>query len=122
VKRLGLAALALAILAPPAPGSRPHAGTAVGVAEREYRISPYRRVVPPGLVRLNIRNFGEDAHDLVVRSGDGRVVAASGDIRSGRTAILTARFRRPGTYRLVCTRADHAARGMVARLRVRGRH
>jgi plastocyanin len=122
--RLALAALALLALlalAAPAPASSPRKGIAVGVAEREFRISLYRHRVRPGLVRLNIRNLGEDSHNVVVRSRRGRVLATSGDIRSGRTATLAVRLRRPGVYRLLCTKADHTARGMKARLRVRRR-
>ena len=118
MKRLAVAAFALALAAPPAPASRPAKGTAVGIAEREFRISLYRRTVRPGLVRLNVRNLGEDTHDLVVRSRRGRILATSGDIRSGRTATLSVRLRRAGTYRLLCTKANHTARGMKARLRV----
>ena len=102
-----LAALALAAPA-----------TSVGVAEREFRISVYRPAVQPGPVRFNVRNFGEDVHNLVVRGPRG-FRAASGDIRAGDKATLTVRLRRPGTYRLLCTKADHVARGMAARLRVR---
>jgi plastocyanin len=121
VRRLAVTALALAAVAAPAPASPSRAGTAVGVAEREFRISLYRRAVRPGLVRLNVRNLGEDAHNLVVRTRRGRTLASSGDIRSERTASLSVRLRRPGTYLLLCTKADHKARGMKARLRVRRR-
>jgi plastocyanin len=118
MRRLLLAAFVLALAASPAPASRPAKGTAVGIAEREFRISLYRHTVRPGLVRLNVRNLGEDAHNLVVRSRRGRILATTGDIRSGRTATLSVRLRRAGTYRLLCTKADHTARGMKARLRV----
>ena len=121
MRRLAVTALALTAVAAPAPASSPRAGTAVGVAEREFRISLYRRAVRPGLIRLNVRNLGEDTHNVVVRSGRGRTLAASEDIRAGRTATLTVRLRRPGVYRLLCTKADHTARGMKVRLRVRRR-
>jgi plastocyanin len=88
------------------------ANTAVGVSEREYRISVYRKTVPPGMVRFNVTNFGEDAHDLTVKTKRGTVLAASDEIRSERTATLKVRLTKPGTYRLVCLRLDHAARGM----------
>jgi hypothetical protein len=117
MRRLALAAVALGLLAAPAPASAPK-GTPVGVAEREFRISLYRKSVRPGLVRFNVRNLGEDTHDLVVRTRRGRVLATSGDIRAGRTATLSVRLRRAGIYRLLCTKADHTKRGMKARLRV----
>ena len=53
---------ALALAAPAAAAARP---TAVGVGEREWRIALYRPWVPAGLVKFNVRNFGEDGHDLV---------------------------------------------------------
>ena len=86
--------------------------TAVGVAEREFRISPYRRSVPPGAVKFNVKNFGEDVHDLVVLSPRGRKLGTTGEIGAGDQAVLRLKLRTPGVYRLVCTQADHTARGM----------
>jgi plastocyanin len=103
-----------------AAAARPHARTtAVGVSEREYRISVYRRTVAPGTVRFNVTNFGEDAHDLTVVTTRGTVLAASGEIRSDRQATVKVRLTRPGTYGLVCLKLDHAARGMHATVVVR---
>jgi len=95
------------------------ANTAVGVSEREYRISVYRRTVPPGTVRFNVTNFGEDAHDFTVTTRRGTVLASLPEIRSERQATLKVRLTRPGTYRLLCTQLDHAARGMRATVVVR---
>jgi plastocyanin len=94
-------------------------GTAVGVSEREFRISPYRKTVPPGVVRFNVKNFGEDVHDLVVVSPKGRKLGTTGEIRSGEQSILRLKLKSQGTYRLVCTQADHGARGMKSRITVR---
>ena len=94
--------------------------TSVGVAEREFRVSLYRVRVRPGFVKLNVRNFGEDTHDLVVRGPHpfvrerGRIV----ELRAGRRGTLRVRLRREGRYAVVCTLADHEARGMRATLRV----
>ena len=93
--------------------------TAVGVAQREFRIAVYRRTVRPGTVRFNVRNYGEDAHNLVVRGPRGFRPVATPEIRSGQRASLTVRLRRSGTYTLLCTTADHLARGMRAKLTVR---
>jgi hypothetical protein len=101
-----------------APAARP---TAVGVAEREWRISLYRSRVPVGRVRLNAHNFGEDGHDLAVRTRSGRVLGAVAEIRPDQTATLVLRLRRPGRYRLFCSIAGHEQRGMRALLRVRRR-
>jgi plastocyanin len=115
--------VAAALLVAALPGAAAHSATprstAVGVSEREWRISLYRRTVSPGLVRFNVTNFGEDAHDLAVLAPDGRTLAQSPEIRSDRRHTLTVRLTRPGTYRLLCTKLDHPARGMRASLRVR---
>ena len=94
-------------------------GTSVGVSEREFRIAPYRRTVPPGSVKFNVKNFGEDVHDLVVVSPKGRTLGTTGEIAAGGLGVLRVRLRTPGVYRLVCTQADHAARGMKSRITVR---
>ena len=93
--------------------------TAVGVGEREFKISVYRRTVPPGEVRFNVQNFGQDAHNLVVLGRSGRPIATSAEIRAGRRLTLTTKLRRQGTYRLICTTADHTRRGMSAKLVVK---
>jgi plastocyanin len=100
-------------------GSLDTKATAVGVAEREFRISPYRRTVPTGTLKFNVRNFGEDVHDLVVVSPKGRRLGTTGEIRAGNQAVLRLKLNSPGTYRLVCTQGDHAARGMKSRIVVR---
>ena len=121
-RRAIAAALALAALAAAAPagaGPLDATGTPVGVAEREFRISPYRREVPTGTLKFNVRNFGEDVHDLVVVSPRGRRLGSTGAIRSGKQGVLRVKLNSPGTYRLVCTQGDHAARGMRSRIVVR---
>ena len=122
-RRLAAAALAAlaatgagAAAAAPSPEGRD--ATAVGVSQREFRITAYRKVVPPGPVRFNVRNFGEDTHNLVVRGPRG-VLAVSGDIDSGTTVAVAATLRRPGRYSLLCTRADHLRRGMRTSVTVR---
>jgi plastocyanin len=96
----------------------PRRAVAVGVAEREFTISAYRRTVPPGRVRFNVTNFGEDTHNLVIRGPRG-YTATSEEIRAGRRTTLETTLRRPGTYRLLCTQADHLGRGMRTKIVVR---
>ena len=91
--------------------------TAVGVAQREFHITPYRRSVPVGAVKLNIRNYGEDVHNIVVRGPRG-FTAVGPDVDSGSGASWTVKLRRPGTYSLLCTRANHLKLGMKAKLKV----
>ena len=119
---LGLAAAAAAALAGgggASAGPLDATGTAVGVSEREFRIAPYRRTVPPGVVRLNVKNFGEDVHDLVVVSPRGRQIGSTGEIGAGQQGLLRLKLNKPGVYRLLCTQADHTARGMKSRITVR---
>ena len=91
--------------------------TAVGVAQREFHITPYRRSVPVGAVKLNIRNYGEDVHNLVIR-GPGRVTLVGPDVEAGSGATFVVKLRRPGTYSLLCTRANHLSLGMKSKLKV----
>ena len=95
--------------------------TAVGVGEREWRISLYRSEVPTGRVKLNVRNFGEDGHDLAIRTASGRVLGAIGEVRPRRSATLSVRLRKPGRYRVFCSLEGHEAKGMHAVLRVKRR-
>ena len=122
MRRLAGILAALAVAAPAAvaagPGPLPSGGTAVGVAQREFHVSAYRRTVPPGLVRLNVRNYGEDVHNLVVRGPRGYFVTGP-DVSSGDSMTMAVRLRREGTYQLLCTRADHLSRGMKTKLVVR---
>jgi len=117
------AALAVVVATVPAApaAKRPAASTAVGVSQREFRLTPYRTRVPVGEVRFNVTNFGEDVHDLVVRDARGRVLARSAEVEAGGRLTLAVRLKR-GRYRLSCDVADHAERGMRAALTVvRGR-
>jgi plastocyanin len=123
MRRVLAAALALSATAaatgPATAGPLDVKGTSVGVSEREFRISPYRRTVPPGQVKFNVKNFGEDVHDLVVLTPKGKTAGTTGEIPAGEQGVLRVRLRTPGVYRLVCTQADHAARGMKSRIVVR---
>ena len=112
--------LAVMLLVPAATSSalRPETQpTAVGVAQREFHITPYRRSVPVGPVKLNIRNYGEDVHNIVVRGPNG-FTALGPDVESGSNATWTVKLRKPGTYSLLCTRANHLKLGMKAKLKV----
>lgn len=96
-------------------------GTAsvVGVSAREYRFAIYRPVVPRGLVRLNVHDFGDDAHDVQVVGPHGFRSSVSADVESGANLSFTVRLRRPGVYTLLCRKPGHLASGMRAQLRVR---
>jgi plastocyanin len=117
-RRVVLFAAIAALLAVPASAIAVHAAaapTAVGIAQREFRISTYRQTVPPGAVKLNIRNFGQDVHNIVVR-GPGGFLAAGPDVSPGKNATFVVNLRKAGTYELLCTRANHLKLGMRAKL------
>jgi len=118
-RAIALAAVALAAAAAVPASAR--APTPVGVGEREWRVSLYRSSVPVGYVRLNVHNFGEDGHDLSVRTRTGRVLASLPELRPGESDSLRVRLRRPGRYVVFCSLEGHEALGMRARLRVTAR-
>jgi hypothetical protein len=100
----------------PAQASAPLGRVQVVAVEFNYRLSRVR--VPAGKVRIELANFGQDEHDLRLRKIGGSRVYQLPSALPGQRQTLTARLE-PGLYRLKCTLADHAARGMRAELRVR---
>ena len=92
--------------------------TSVGLGMREYRFSVYRPSVHAGRITFNMTNFGEDAHNLRLTGPGGYRSAVSPDVEAGERARFTVHLRRAGTYRLVCLKPGHAAKGMRATLRV----
>ncbi|MET0811207.1 MAG: hypothetical protein ABWY65_08855 [Thermoleophilaceae bacterium] len=120
--RRALALLVVIAAAPAAVAAAPHRKpTAVGVGEREWRVALYRSEVPVGRVRFNVRNFGEDGHDLAVRNRAGKVLGRLAELRPDATGSLTVRLRRAGRYTVFCTLEGHEQLGMRATLKVRRR-
>lgn len=113
--------LALLALLAPASAAPSRPPTAVGVGEREWRVALYRPVVRVGRVKFNVRNFGEDGHDLAVRQRSGRRIGSLPEIKPGARASLVVRLRRPGRYTVYCSLDGHEELGMKAVLRVRKR-
>jgi plastocyanin len=103
---------------PPAPARVARAPTAIGIGEREFAIAVYRPRVHPGALKFTIRNLGEDVHDLVIRRKGKRVGGLKTAVKPGQAATLRLTLRQIGSYQLVCTIADHEARGMRATLRI----
>ena len=121
-RRICIPLLASALLgaAATAHAGVPKTGTAVGVGEREFTITPYRKSVPRGLVRFNVTNFGEDGHNLAVyRAEDGKLLAESPEIRAEKQYTLRVTLKRPGTYRLYCTIPGHKRLGMKSKISVK---
>ncbi|HWI21059.1 MAG TPA: plastocyanin/azurin family copper-binding protein [Baekduia sp.] len=94
----------------------------VGLGLREYRISVYRASVPTGRVVFNLKNFGEDRHDVQISGPGGYLSPKSREVTPfGGTDKLKVRLRRSGTYTLICTLPAHADLGMKAKIKVKKR-
>lgn len=90
----------------------------VSVTAREFYLTLSRPLVGAGQVTVELRNYGEDPHDLVVERS-GTEVGRWGEIGPGgvqaKTLSLTA-----GSYTLLCSIEGHEQIGMKATLRVEG--
>ncbi|HET8527706.1 MAG TPA: hypothetical protein VFL60_02255 [Gaiellaceae bacterium] len=100
------------IFAPPPPPAR------VQVVAQEFRYALSRRVVKAGWAVIELRNLGEDAHDLRLQRVGGKRVYLWPVAQPGQTIDREYRLL-PGVYRLSCAVANHAQLGMTATLRVR---
>jgi uncharacterized cupredoxin-like copper-binding protein len=106
------------------------------VVERDFRISPARKVVAAGDLVLRVHNLGPDSHELIVVRGGGRLALRSDGLTVDEDAIEPAtlgtlepgdrgserelRLRlRPGRYQLFCNMAGHYLGGMRTELVVR---
>jgi hypothetical protein len=90
----------------------------VSVAAREFSLTLSRPLVGAGAVTVELRNSGEDPHNLVVSSGGTHTPLASfSEIDPGtyeRRSVSLA----PGSYRLWCSLELHEGLGMSTTLRV----
>jgi hypothetical protein len=101
----------------PAPGT-PAPPRFVSVAAREYSLTLSRPLVGAGAVTVELRNSGEDPHNLVVSpEGTHSPLASFSDIDPGtyeRRSVTLA----PGRYQLWCSLEAHEGLGMSTTLRV----
>ena len=86
----------------------------------EFRLGTSRAKAPAGVLIAQLKNNGQDDHDLAVRNPRGQIIAKTGVVEHGALGRLRVRLR-PGRYVLVCTIADHEALGMRSVLVVRAR-
>jgi len=90
----------------------------VSVASREFSLTLSRPLVGAGTVRIELRNSGEDPHNLVVSPDEGHDPLASfSTLDPGlyeRRSVALA----PGRYQLWCSLEGHEAKGMSVTLRV----
>lgn len=97
------------IAAPPPPPAR------VQVVAQEFRFTLSRQSIRSGWAIVELRNGGQDAHDLRMRRAGGTRVYAWPSVQAGGVVDKTFKFL-PGTYALWCGVANHRALGMRATL------
>ena len=113
---VAVALVAAAVVALPAHAANGPARLQVTADEFAYLLSRQRLRTGPALVELV--NLGEDEHDLRLRRVGGTRTYSLTKVLPGERRGLSARLL-PGRFRLWCSLADHAERGMSASLRVR---
>jgi len=97
---------------------RPSPAARVQVVAQEFGFSLSRQTIKAGWTIIELRNSGQDAHDLRMRRIGGTRVYALPVTQSGQTVDREFRLL-PGTYRIYCSVANHRALGMQATLVVR---
>jgi plastocyanin len=97
------------ILAPPPPPAR------VQVVAQEFRYGLSRQTIKAGWAVVELRNGGEDTHDLRMRRIGGTRIYAWPNVRAGDVVDRTFKLL-PGRYALWCSVANHRALGMRATL------
>ena len=100
------------------PSVAPPPPSFVSVAAREFSLTLSRPLVGTGSVRVELRNNGEDPHNLVVSpDGTHTPLASFSTLDPGvyerRSVTLT-----PGRYQLWCSLEGHETKGMSVTLRV----
>jgi hypothetical protein len=94
-------------------GSTPALGRFVSVSAREWSFTLSRPIVGAGSVTVELRNVGEDPHNLVVSPDDGShlPLASWADSDPG-TAQRQSVTLGAGRYQLWCSLPDHEQQGM----------
>jgi plastocyanin len=102
---------------PPAPDSPP-LPTFVSVAAREFSLTLSRPLVGAGDVRVELRNLGEDPHNLVVSpDGTSTPLSVFSELDPGEYERRTVDLS-PGRYKLWCSLESHEGLGMKFTVRV----
>jgi hypothetical protein len=104
--------------APPTPPSDPALPSFVSVAAKEFSLTLSRPLVGRGSVRVELRNNGEDPHNLVVSPEGTHTPLASFSTLGPGTYERRSVALDPGRYQLWCSLEGHEARGMSVTLRV----
>jgi hypothetical protein len=92
--------------------------TFVSAAAREFSLTLSRPLVGAGNVRIELRNSGEDPHNLVVSPDGTHTPLASFSTLDPRLYERRTVELAPGRYQLWCSLEGHEAKGMSVTLRV----
>jgi len=90
----------------------------VQVVAQEFRYSLSRQTIKAGWAVIELRNAGQDAHDLRLRRVGGTRVYVWPVSQPGTVVDRTVKLL-PGRYRLYCGVANHRTLGMQATLVVK---
>ena len=90
----------------------------VQVVAQEFRYALSRQTIKAGWAVIELRNAGQDAHDLRLRRVGGTRIYVWPVSQPGAVVDRTVKLL-PGRYRLYCGVANHRALGMQATLVVR---
>ncbi|MGH2716266.1 MAG: hypothetical protein ACRDM7_20760, partial [Thermoleophilaceae bacterium] len=106
-------------VAPPSTPPPPTLPRFVSVAAREWSLTLSRPLVGAGSVTVELRNVGEDPHNLVVSpDDDGHAPLAEWEETAPGGLLRRSLALPAGRYLLFCSLEGHEAKGMSARLRV----
>jgi uncharacterized cupredoxin-like copper-binding protein len=110
--------MAMLAMAVPPPQTAPAPAARLLAFADEFRFNTSRDVVPAGRLILQVKNIGEDEHDLRIKGPNGVARAETGVVEPGDLGQIRVRLPQ-GRYTYLCTVADHAERGMAGTLMVR---
>lgn len=110
--------------APPSAGTPPKVpppplGRSMSVTAREWSLTASRGVLAAGTQIIELRNWGEDPHNLVISPDDGsHTPLVSWDEQDPGTYVTQDTGLAAGRYLLWCSLAGHEAAGMATTVRV----
>jgi hypothetical protein len=114
--RLAIAAVAVLLVAPAAAAPAP---TRVQVGAKEFYFVLSRRTVVAGPAIVELVNYGEDPHDLLLERVGGTHVYRTPLVQPGPASYYDLSLTLvPGKYELWCGVANHRRLGMTAVLTV----
>jgi plastocyanin len=113
---IALTALALGGCGGPEPAAQARDGR-VAITLDDFFLRPQNVRAAAGELTFEVVNRGRLGHNFRLRGRDGEPVAIA-TMLPGRSGRETVRLR-PGSYKMVCTVANHEQLGMTGRLVVR---